>query len=592
MSTQATWQFRVLAGVMGLAVLAAAASARSPSQTRLDFAMLSDPVIELPPIEYRFPTGVLPLWLAALESPEGDLKQQAQRTLAWARPRGLPGLDAAVGPLTKNLVEDSRLVVRLTAAQALVALEARTAAQALFDRAQADGLDMAQVAEPALGRWRFAPLIDVWRSRLRDDGVQRRRRMLAIRGLGELGDEAAVKDLLQIAVPPSQSADLRLAAATALGQIRRAELESVARQLLTRQPPPDIVDRLVAVRMLRSHGSSQAKAFLVEMVADADSTVVASALQPLLELEPARIVPLAAATLARGDVNVRRLVAQALFACPSAENLSLLAGVLADPDPGLRDDVRQLLEKLAESPDWRPEVIRQGERMVGDERWTALEQAIVLLATLDVDSASQRLLELLQHGRAEVYVAAAWGLRRLAVTQTLEPVLEIARQRIQRREELLQGDPNLDHQLAHLLEFFGQEKYQPAEPFLRTFVAKDLTIVRARSAAIWSLGHLHADQPVAELAAELEGRLSDTGMPQPEHELVRRLAAVTLGRMKAASALPTLELFSEPAGIQTEIGYACAWSVERISGKPLPAIHLPIKYYGDFFLEPRDDEAR
>ena len=129
--------------------------------------MFGDPSLQLPPVEYRFPQGLLPLWLAALESPEGDLKQQAQRTLAWAQARGLPGIEAAVGPLTKNLVEDRRLIVRLTAAQALVVLDAQASAQALFDRSQADGLDMAQVVEPALGRWRFPPLIEVWRRRLR-----------------------------------------------------------------------------------------------------------------------------------------------------------------------------------------------------------------------------------------------------------------------------------------------------------------------------------------------------------------------------------------------------------------------------------------
>jgi len=344
--------------------------------------------------------------------------------------------------------------------------------------------------------------------------------------------------------------------------------------------------------MLRSHDSPQTRALLVETAGDEDPTVVAGALQPLLEQEPALIVPLAAATLARGDVNVRRLVAQALFTCPSAENLNLLAGLLADPDPSLRDEVRKLLEKLAESPSWRPEVIRQGERMVGDERWTALEQASVLLANLDVDLASPRLLGLLQHGRAEVYVAAAWGLRRLGVDQSLEPVLETARQRNQRRQELLGGEPDLDDQLAHLFELFGQKKYQPAEPFLRSFVAKDLTIPRTRAAAIWALGHLHEDRPDAELAAALEQRINDTALPMPEHDLVRRFSAITLGRMKAASALPTLEYYSEPTGIQSPLGFACAWSIERISGKAMPPIELPIKYYTDFFLVPRDDEER
>jgi HEAT repeat protein len=296
---------------------------------------------------------------------------------------------------------------------------------------------MAQVVEPALGRWRFAPLIEVWRRRLRDNRADRRRRLLAVRGLGEIQDEAAADDLLTIAASASEPPDFRLAAATSLGQIRRSGLEAASRRLLTRQPPPDIVDRLVAVRLLRSHDSPQAQAFLVEMAGDDDSTVIAGALQRLLELDPPRIVPLAAPTLAKGDVNVRRLVAQALLACPSAGNATLLAGLLADPDPSLRDEVRKFLEKLAASPDWRPDVVRQGTRMLNDARWTALEQSAVLLATLNVSAASNRLLELLQHPRPEVYVAAAWGLRRLGDDPSLAPALEAARQRNGRRKELL-----------------------------------------------------------------------------------------------------------------------------------------------------------
>jgi HEAT repeat protein len=315
----------------------------------------------------------------------------------------------------------------------------------------------------------------------------------------------------------------------------------------------------------------------------------------LLELDPPRIVPLAAPTLAKGDVNVRRLVAQALLACPSAGNATLLAGLLADPDPSLRDEVRKFLEKLAASPDWRPDVVRQGTRMLNDARWTALEQSAVLLATLNVSAASNRLLELLQHPRPEVYVAAAWGLRRLGDDPSLAPALEAARQRNGRRKELLlfqTRQPDLDQQLAHLFELFGQKKYQPAESFLRSFVGKDLTIPQARSAAIWALGYLHEDQPDAALAGDLQQRISDIGMPQPEHELVRRFSAIALGRMKAAEALPTLELFSEPRGIQSAVGYACAWSIERITGKPISPPRTPIKYHSDFFLEPCQDEAR
>ncbi len=283
--------------------------------------MLTDPRLELPPDDVRFLPELLPLWLAALDAPEADLRQQAARTLAWAHAHDMPGWEAAIGPLTKNLKENDRRIVRLTAAQALVAMDARQSAQALFDRCQTDGLDMAQLVEPALARWRFPPAIDLWRRRLQDDGPDRQRRLLAIRALAELRDEPAADHLLRIAVTASQPADMRLAAAMAVGYVRRSGLEGAARQLRSGTPAPGIADRLVAVRLLREHDSAEARTLLLEMVRDEDSSVIAGALEPLVELEPARVIPLAKATIARGDANVRRLVAQALAACPSADNL-------------------------------------------------------------------------------------------------------------------------------------------------------------------------------------------------------------------------------------------------------------------------------
>jgi HEAT repeat protein len=585
----------VLIGILASAVLASPTRGDTVSQAREDFVMFDDPPIQLPEKENRFREGTLDLWLAALRSPESDLRQQSQRMLAWAHARGMEGTEAAIEPLIENLVQHDRLVVRLTAAQALLAMEARQAAPALFQRSQQDGPDMAQLVEPVLGSWRYAPLIDVWRRRLPDERVDRRRRLLAIRGLGDAADGEAAESLQPIADDGDQSMDLRLAAATALGQIRREGLETAARQLWTRQSPPALIDRLAAVRLLRFHDSPDARTLLIEMTEDQQSAVVAGALERLLELDPEQIVPLADSLLARGDVNVRRLVARALLACPSAENVGRLAELLADPIPSLRDDCREFLEELAELPELREHVVRHGERLLQDERWTVLEQSIMLLATLGVDSAADRLVELLSHPRPEVYVIAAWGLRRLGVEHTLAPALEIAQQRNDDRAELLlfkRGQPDVDFQLAHLLEFFGQKNYRPAEPFLRTFVPKDLTISRSRSAAIWALGHLFEDQPQADLVQALQERLSDLDLENPEDDRVRRFSAISLGRMKASEALPTLETFSEPLGIFSEVGYACAWSIERLTGKPIPPLPTPVNYHVGMFLEPLEEPER
>lgn len=573
------------------ALFAPPATADPAAQLRFDYVMFQDPRIELPAPITRLRDGTLELWLDALQSPESDLRQQAQRMLAWAHRRGMAGMDGAIESLERNLVQHDRRIVRLTAAQALVALEARQTAPALFQRAGSDGLDMAQVVEPALGRWEYPPMIEAWRVRVTDDRVDRRRRMLAIRGLAEVGDQAVADDVQQVAADADQPPDLRLAAAIALGQIRRSGLEDAASNLLTRRSPAPLVDRLVVVHWLRRHDAAEAQELLVRMADDEQSAVAAVALERLLELDPPAILPMADRLLDGGDANVRRLVARALAACPSSENLERLGDLLADPIPSLRDDARQFLKELAQSPEFREQVLRIGRRLIDDPRWEVLEQSVILLALLEDDHAAERLIELLGHDRPEVFVIAAWGLRRLGADRVLAPALEIARQRNDRREELLRfvpGQPDLDDQLAHLFEFFGLQRYQPADKLLRTFIPKDLTISMSRSAAIWALGYVHKDQPPGDLVELLVDRLNDMDINNPEDPRIRRFSAISLGRMRAVEALPVLESFSEPAGIHTTIGYACAWSIERLTDKPIPSLLTPIYYYSELFLEPLD----
>jgi HEAT repeat protein len=286
---------------------------------------------------------------------------------------------------------------------------------------------------------------------------------------------------------------------------------------------------------------------------------------------------------------VRRAVVQALAARPSAETITMLADTLGDPNPGLRVLVTGSLLKLADSPDLRPQIIQQGERVIQSDRWQALEQTIRLLARLDRKPAADRFLALLDHERAEVAVTAAWGLSRLAVEGTLAPLLARAERQHQARSQpatAAEASPHLDGQLPHFFQFFGQQRYAPAGPLMRMFVPKSSLAPMARAAAIWALGHVHADQPDAKLAQELEGRVQDVVSIIPEFEVVRRFSAVSLGRMKARQALPTLETFSAHGGVQNVVGYACAWSIEQITGKGFEKPKPYFKTYTGFFLEP------
>jgi hypothetical protein len=576
---------------MGLLTVFSVSSARAQAvwSEGMDSAMYQDPLFEFYDPELGFSPDVLPLWLAALNSPEADLQCQAATTVAWSHRRGMQGLQGTIEPLMRNLAAENHDLVQLASADALIALDARDAAEALFRLSQADRLELVQIIEPALGRWNYEPMIDRWRERLADQGIDRRRMLLAIRGLGARNDTSSAAAFQRIAVDANQSPELRLAASEVLSSITREGLEGLAEELIESTPHSGPLERLLAVRLIRWHSSPLAQELLVELAQDDQSSVAAVALGRLVELEPDLVLPLAEGCLARGDANVRHIVAQALIARPDDSSLVMLGDLLDDPIPDLRIFVRQSLETLAESANLRDPIVAQGQRMLAVERWQGLEQSIKLLVHLNHTATTNRFLELLEHPRREVYVPAAWALRKSAVDETLAPLLEFATARNRQRSELLQQeafDYGLDEQLSQILQFFGEKRYTPAEPFLLTFVPKDFELHESRGAAIWSLGYLHEDDPDPKLVNMLTERLTDVSGMVVELELVRRFSAIALGRMKARDALPKLELYAEPNGVHTDVGYACCWAIREITGQEFKPPERPIRYHHNFFLQP------
>ncbi|MBC8870311.1 MAG: HEAT repeat domain-containing protein [Planctomycetes bacterium] len=575
------------AAVLLLGVLLVASVSWAESVPQLDSAMFEDPRFDAPEMEMRFSPRLKPLWIEALGYRETDLKQQAAFTIAWSHQRGMKGLDEAIEPLTKNLTSDPRLVVRVASARALAVLDASEAAEALFERSKVDGLEMAQIVEPALARWDFTPIRESWRKRLEDVKKDRKRSLLAIRGLGEVKDEQAVDAMRKIAMDASQPPELRMAAADSLRRIRSEGLEDSARELAARTSRTSIIDRVIGARFLSRHSSEAAKKLLVELAQDDESSVAAIALNRLLEIDLDLILPLAESALTKGDVNVRWPVAKTLVARPTATSLTLLGDLMADPHPKLRVFVTDSLYDLAETPELHPQVVQQGERMLHDERWQALEQSLRLLGRLDREDQSDRFIELVKHQRTEVYVTAAWGLRHLAVDRTRAPLLEFAQQRHDNVQKgTVPASPGVLEQLVQLFQYFGQAKYEPAEPLLRTFVPKGSADLDTRAAAIWALGYIHQDKPDTELVKALEARIRDVDSMPPEDDLARRMSAVAIGRMKAREALNTLQKFRDQDGVGSEVGYACAWAIEQITGETFEEPATPIGYYGNFFLEP------
>ncbi|MBI2478239.1 MAG: hypothetical protein HYV60_06235 [Planctomycetia bacterium] len=186
-------------------------------------------------------------------------------------------------------------------------------------------------------------------------------------------------------------------------------------------------------------------------------------------------------------------------------------------------------------------------------------------------------------------MTAAWGLRRLAVAETLPAMLVQAEQ----QTKLIVDntcDPRyvtaIDLQLSQLFQAFGERGYGEAESLMRKYISKTLFYSgQVRPAAVWAIGKLNHGKVDEELAKLLAARLADIMSMQPEADGVRRMSAIGIGRMRAESQLKALrEFVGEAPGIT---GQACAWSIERMTGE---IREFPLEYArttADWFLVPR-----
>jgi HEAT repeat protein len=582
--------------------------------TAQTFDPVFDPVIDSP--MYQHPelpavrvvtvfTDGKALWLRALARPEADLKCQAANAIARAHGRGVKGLQTTIRPLIAALDQpDQHPTVRLAVARALITLEARQAAPSLFKQSQSGGNDLRAVVEPVLARWDYRPARAVWLRRLRQPAAPSWSLILAIRGLATVREAQAADPLRALVRSDRTTRPIRLEAARALGAVRPEGLEQDAERLAGDPAARARVDRLAAAALLHRHRSAAAVRLLQQLMRDPEPAVAAPAVTRLIEIDPKLVVPALEHLLARPDAGLRSLAVTVLRRQPSAEHVRLLADRLDDPHPDVRVSARKALRELAANKDLRKSVIAEASRVLAAAQWRGLEQATILLTQLDHKPAASRLVQLLTVSRPEVYITAAWGLRKLAVPETLPDVLAHV-DVYQRRLRAAANNPQpaaflLDHQLSQLNQLLGEQRHQPADAVdatgsspLRRFIPRMQVGRRpplgaeSRAAAIWALGRLHEGKAEPALVTALEGRLNDPSIMPPEFDQVRRMSGIALGRMKARSALPTLRRHypqRKPSG--STVNNACGWAIAQITGKAMPAAETIRKSQRDEFLTP------
>jgi HEAT repeat protein len=384
---------------------------------------------------------------------------------------------------------------------------------------------------------------------------------------------------------------LRLAAARTLGSFRDPGLAVVASRLAADSSPATIMERVLAVALLEGDCSPEAAELLRKLAQDSEPAVAAAAYGRLLDCDPALTYDLSAGGLASSDVKLRRTAARTLVSKADAESVSALAALLDDPNRDLRRWAARSLAELTDRADLKDAVVAEIDRALAGNSWRSLEQAMLLAVTLDRRNHVPRAMELLRFRRPEVAVAASFALRRFAIPDTLPELLAYADQQHQR---LLRDDmPSyeriaISEQHTQLFQLFAVARYAPSDGLLRKFVPKEMRLSsESRAAACWALGYLHAGQPDADLARQFVQRIEDIVAPVREWDDVRRMSAISLGRMKAESTLPVLRKFAEGEGVLGDVGEACWWSLEQMTGVTRPTASFAPQYILDWFLRPQ-----
>jgi len=570
---------------------------------KLETVMDVDPEVVLTETEPVFSDKLLPLWVEALQQPDSDFQRQAAETITRAHEKGMAGLSESSSLLIKTLQKsDAHPALQLACARALVALGIEEAAEPLFAVTKEGSLDMALLVEPALARWRYAPIRAIWLTNIKDVNCLPQRLKLAAQGLGMSGDQNAAAAIRERLVDADQqygdAASSRLVLARSLARLHTEGLEDDARGLAGKEGPAHLVDRLVASQLLSQHESQATSELLGQLAVDPLPVVASAALERLMEINPDKAIEPGLAALESPDAKLRGLGIQSIAHQADKSVVDRLAEMMNDNHTEVRTQARTVLVELAQADAALDPLIRAAaEAMLGTDFWRGQQQAILLLVALDHKRAAGRLVQLLDFPRPESYVTAAWALRELRVPTALPAMFRKADRAVRAgaTSGMEPGGPE-DLQCCYLLEAFGLMGYEEAEDLLWRCVPKNYDLgAETRAAGIWSLGKLSMGKRDDKLAAAMVARLTDVEELFVEIDRVRFMAAITLGRLQyaetsdatgiKAQALEALKKYFN-RNVVTPLDFSCGWAIGQIDGEPIARLAPRKVFQMGWFLEP------
>jgi HEAT repeat protein len=548
------------------------------------------PEITVSGVEVVFSESLKPLWMKALKRPEADYQRLAATTITLAHRRGMKGLEDTIPELAKLLNQpDLHPTVKLSVVEALVELNAKEQAEKLAEVAQSDGIYYQAKIEPALAKWNYESYRKIWLERINGTDYPRRIFTLGLQCLAEVKDEKAVARMLEVAKDQNVPEYVRITAGKGLGSIKTSGLIDEAKLIFQ---SGGLINEYVAISMIKNHEGKDCDNTMRIFGMSSHPIVIKVALNHLLKNEEIPMEKITQNGLASGEPAVRILSVKALNRFESEKKMNDLFKMFEDVSYDVRRAARSVLLVYSEKEEFKDPIIKRCRELILSKNWREVEQAMLLLVRLDDKQSATQFVKLLRHDRAEVAVTAAWGLRKFKVFATLpalgEELVKMAKtpgtivakysQENKKAREL---------KAAQLIIFIGELNFPFPQEQLIPLIQFKVLGDESRAAAIWTLGELNRGKQPENIVNALIDRVTDTKGNNPEDVRIRRMSAISLGKMKSKKAIPALrEYYLEGRPNYSTAAWACGWALEQITGEKMVPIKDKEEPWNDWFLKP------
>jgi hypothetical protein len=458
------------------------------------------------------------------------------------------------------------LLVKRSMLSAASLLDDGSNAKLLWEAAQEDPVALAAL-EPFLIKWKVTESRELWRKRLGNPSTANADLILAIEGIGQVGQASDVALLEKILRANRSTPSTRLLACRAIGNLASEGMSGLAKQIVQ----SDVEDKhLLAASVLARHRDAAALELLQTIFETGSSPSQRIAAGAIATGHSQFAIEMAGKWILHPDDQIRITGLTTLQQQPSPERIRMQSTLLGDVSTQVRQLVREQLRELAQG-DHRPSVDECLGEQLASGSWRALEQSLVLMVELQDRTRLMRIVELLEHEQAEVNIHAGWALMELANDPTTLAAMVPHAQRItQELEPASRVLPKQDIiRLSYLFEAFGRNRYEPVLEMLYKYIPKDNFKMGnlSRCSAIWAIGKIKKEVDDPELRAKFRERINDLPPMNPEHYLVRYACILALGEFGYKDSKDVAGRHA--AEDRNALGFASRWAIEQIdrSGK-------------------------